>query len=240
MSDFKKLPTLPDTLKLPAEKDKEAIERFNKLLKDAHEREKLMTRRHLWRNANLPPFSIEPMPYERQRLADGGMTAEQRALRVQWVKDQVLAADEPRWIPELYPKNTFRRWISAPWDALFNKLYPLLGENVTIQARHLVPRVLGGLAVTWFVWYHLKYYPASWEHNTSWYVVKSRPQLLPGDEGWPHGNTKKDNEFHRQHFDERKVFGSNIKTSFNAPTHQRGEPDMRYILGLGSNSSASS
>ena len=126
MSDFKKLPTLPDTLKLPAEKDKEAIERFNKLLKDAHEREKLMTRRHLWRNANLPPFSIEPMPYERQRLADGGMTAEQRALRVQWVKDQVLAADEPRWIPELYPKNTFRRWISAPWDALFNKLYPLL------------------------------------------------------------------------------------------------------------------
>jgi len=233
MSDkpYKSVPKLPDTLKAPAELDKEAIERFNKLLKDGHEREKQMTQRHLWRNAKMPPFSIEPLAHERQRLADGGMTPEQRALRVQWVKDQVLAADEPRWIPELYPKNPFRRFVSAPWDKLFNKLYPILGETRTVYARHITPRILGVLVAGWFAWYHLKYYPASWEHTTSWYMLKSRAPLLPGDPGWPNANHKTDEEFHLQHFDERKVFKSTVETSFSGPTKQRGEPDLRYILG---------
>lgn len=238
MSDktFKNLPKLPETLKSPSELDKEAIERLNKLIKDAHDREKKMTERYMWRNSKMPPFSIEPLAHERQRLGDGGMTPEQRASRVQWVKDQVLAADEPRWIPELYPKNPFRRFVAAPWNAIFNKLYPLLGEERTVYARHIVPKILGTLVVGWFAWYHLKYYPASWEHNTSWYFQHSRRQLLPGDEGFPHGNLKKDDQFHRQHFDDRKVFSSKMETSFSAPTKQRGEPDLRYILGTANTS----
>ena len=35
---------------------------------------------------NVMNVNIEPMPLDRQRLADGGMTDEERALRKQWVE----------------------------------------------------------------------------------------------------------------------------------------------------------
>ena len=35
-------------------------------------------------------MNIEPMPLDRNRCADGGMTPEERALRKQWVEVSVL------------------------------------------------------------------------------------------------------------------------------------------------------
>ena len=67
--------------------------------------------------SKLPPMSIEPFPFERQRLPFK-MTAEDRALRHQWLRDQHLTSSEPRHIPELRPRNFFRRMFGLPWDVV--------------------------------------------------------------------------------------------------------------------------
>ena len=115
----------PTPLKSPAEIDKEAITRYNRLLKESIERDERFFRHNDWRGGKFPPFSIEPMPHERNRLATP-MSAEDRALRKQWVFDQRLSPNEPRYIPDLYPKNPIRRMLAAPWDFLFNTLKPVL------------------------------------------------------------------------------------------------------------------
>ena len=112
--------------KSPAQLDVEAIAKFNRLLKRDVEREARLTRQFQWRGNKLPPFAIEPLPSERQRLANGGMTPEERALRKQWVMDQKLAPNEPVYVKELYPKNVIRRTLAAPWDFLFSALRPIV------------------------------------------------------------------------------------------------------------------
>ena len=109
-----------------AEKDAEAIQEYVKKQEAEKLREKKLWRHYEWRGNKLPPFSIEPMPFERQRLDGAGMTAEDRALRRQWLKDQELSPNEPLYIPERFPKNPFRRVYGAPWNALFNALRPYL------------------------------------------------------------------------------------------------------------------
>ncbi len=115
----------------PAEIDRRAVERYNRLLKQSVERNKRLEQHYEWRGNKLPPFSIEPVPHERERLGEGGMTAEQRALRAQWVKDQELAPNEPRYIAELKPRNPFRRALAVPWDIFFNVLKPMLVSGKT-------------------------------------------------------------------------------------------------------------
>jgi len=109
-----------------AEIDNEAIEKFNRQLQQSMEREAKLLRQYEWRGNKLPPFNIEHMPYERQRLSGAGMTSEDRALRRQWLKDQELSPNEPRHVSELYPKNPIRRAFSAPWETLFKALRPVL------------------------------------------------------------------------------------------------------------------
>ena len=114
-----------DDDKTLAQIDNEALIKFNEKLKQQLEREKKMIRHIEWRGNKLPPFSIEPMAHERQRL-EKPMTAEDRRLRKQWLDDQVLAPHEPVYIPELYPKNPIRRFLAKPWDVAFGALQPVI------------------------------------------------------------------------------------------------------------------
>ena len=70
----------------------------------------------MYKKSRLPAIGIEPLPMERQRLPFK-MTAEDRALRQQWLKDHILSPNEPRHVPELAPRNFVRRWLGYPWDA---------------------------------------------------------------------------------------------------------------------------
>ena len=67
------------------------------------------------RGSRYPPFSIEPMPWERQRLGTP-MTAEDRFLRKQWLADQKLSPNEPRYVEGAIPRFRARRLIRMPWN----------------------------------------------------------------------------------------------------------------------------
>lgn len=112
-----------------AEKDREAIEKFNEHLKRSLDREVKLMKHFEWRGNKMPPFNIEPLPFERQRLGEW-MTDEDRQLRRQWLKDQELSPKEPRLVPELYPKNPIKRLLAAPWDFTFRLLKPLIVRTV--------------------------------------------------------------------------------------------------------------
>lgn len=66
------------------------------------------------------------MVSERERLL--GMSAEERAWRAQWVKDQRLAPHEPVYVPELIRAkfNPIRRFYRAPLEAVYTTLTPVL------------------------------------------------------------------------------------------------------------------
>lgn len=98
----------------------------DKDLEKPWQRERRMVQHDINRGSKFPPFSIEHMPHERQRLAGAGMTDADRALRRQWLKDQELSPNEPREIPELKPKNIVKRIYGKPWDIFFGTLRPVL------------------------------------------------------------------------------------------------------------------
>ena len=69
---------------------------------------------------------------ERERLAGDGMTMDERAWREKWCKDQELAPDEPKWIPELdrMLTNPLQRLYKTPLNWLFfDKLEPIIVSN---------------------------------------------------------------------------------------------------------------
>lgn len=185
--------------------DTEAIREYNKKLEENQLREKKLLRQYEWRGSKLPPFNIEPMPHERERLDGAGMTPEDRALRRQWLKDQELSPNEPVYVPGLVQKNPFRRFYSAPWNALFDKLRPYLGAQSTVTARYLTPKLVTFIAGIYIVHYHFKYNLGTWDDKHGWRVIRSRPVLLYAD---------KPAEFHHndQGFKNRKSL-LDLKTS---------------------------
>ncbi|CAF0943786.1 unnamed protein product [Adineta ricciae] len=88
-------------------------------------------------------FSIQPFKYERARLPFR-MSNEERLWRKQWLQDQLLAADEPKNVPNLNKlhKNPIRyRWMVF-WDSVFNRLRPVVGNNTASILRQVVPKLL--------------------------------------------------------------------------------------------------
>lgn len=63
---------------------------------------------------------------ERERLI--GMTNEERLWRKTWLKDQILSADEPRYVPEYWKeiRNPIRRFYQAPLNVLHKALTPVM------------------------------------------------------------------------------------------------------------------
>jgi len=161
-----------------------------------------MADRDFYRGSQYPPFSIEPMPYERQRLAGEGMSAEDRALRRQWVKDQELSPNEPRHVKELTPRNFFRRLYMGPADAIFSKLIPLIGQTPAAMARVVVPRGLLILFVGYWSYYQLKYHPHDWTRSGGWNWYKNKPMMLTREKEFPE---KVHDDFYDLGFKSRKV-----------------------------------
>lgn len=77
--------------------------------------------------AGVKPIAIAGrVALERERCL--GMSDAERAWRKQWLKDQVLAANEPVHVEEYWKEriNPIRRFYRKPLDVLFNKLSPVL------------------------------------------------------------------------------------------------------------------
>ena len=110
------------------------------------------------RSGKFYPFSIEPMPTERERLAKP-MTPEDRALRKQWLEDQKLSPREPVDIPEFTRKNIFRRAYAKFFDGFAGIFKPVLGPRGTATLRLALPRVLFPYLALCYLWYQLKYSP---------------------------------------------------------------------------------
>lgn len=72
------------------------------------------------------------MVNERERLL--GMSAEERAWRAQWLRDQRLAPHEPVLVPELINAkiNPIRRFYKAPLDAVHSALTPVMVSSNSV------------------------------------------------------------------------------------------------------------
>ena len=108
-----------------AELEADVAQKYAKRLQDNWKREQKLIQYDSFRGSKYPPFNIEHLPHERQRLSTP-MTAEDRVLRKQWLHDQHLSPNEPVNVPELKPRNFIRRLYGKPWDALFKVLRPVI------------------------------------------------------------------------------------------------------------------
>lgn len=121
---------------------------------------------------------------ERERLI--GMTDEERFWRSQWVKDQVLSHNEPRFVPELYKEqfNPIRRMYRAPLDILARSLEPAVGKRI-YTLRYFAGKFLMGLAGTIGALYYFKYNANDWTRLGGWRVLESRKAIVAGDPEYP-------------------------------------------------------
>ncbi|CAH0766261.1 unnamed protein product [Diatraea saccharalis] len=108
--------------------------------------------------AGVKPMAIAGrVASERERCL--GMTDAERAWRKQWLKDQVLASNEPVYVEEYWRERTnpIRRLYRKPLDVLFTKLMPVLGQERASNYRFIVGK-LGMIAVGILsIQYYFKY-----------------------------------------------------------------------------------
>ncbi|XP_019877092.1 uncharacterized protein LOC109604978 [Aethina tumida] len=138
-----------------------------------------------------PTGGVKPMTIsgrynsERERLF--GMTNEERAFRKQWLKDQELAHDEPKKLPEMYKAthNPIRRLYRLPLDTLQKALAPVLGEQRALVYRYFTGKFLMGIAGAYIATYYFKYNANDWTRKGGWRVTQSRIAVHEGDPEWP-------------------------------------------------------
>ncbi|THK32920.1 NADH dehydrogenase [ubiquinone] 1 beta subcomplex subunit 6 [Diachasma alloeum] len=135
------------------------------------------------------------MTSERERVL--GMSPEERAWRAQWLKDQVLAPDEPKENPEYYRQryNILRRFYRAPLKAFEDALRPKLGAEFAYVIRHLISSAAFSMIGVWSIMYYFKYNQSDWTKKSGWKVGMSRKKLFPNDPEWPNFETKQDHEY---------------------------------------------
>lgn len=134
---------------------------------------------------------VKPFPIagryvsERERLL--GMTDSERAWRAQYLKDQILSPNEPRFVPELYKEtmNPIRRFYRAPLDAVHRILTPVLGHHKAFHVRFWTGKFAMMIFGTYAIYYYFKYNQNDWTRKGGWRVTQSRVAILPGDPGYP-------------------------------------------------------
>ncbi|XP_045159548.2 uncharacterized protein LOC123524966 [Mercenaria mercenaria] len=165
------------------------------------------------KGSRYPPFSIEPMPWERQRI-NSPMSEEDRFLRKQWLRDQNLSPNEPRNVPEAKPMFRARRLIRIPWDMAEVVMAKVIGQNAAGVIRLITPKILFAYVLGVAGFYHIYYNPRSWESHHGFFLFGSRRSRFPGAD---HSAFPPDVEtFNLQGFDYRK-------SHLNARTSAQGQ-----------------
>jgi len=133
----------------------------------------------------LPMDTDGPMGEERYRLSVG-MTDEDRQLRKQWLKDQMVAETEPIHIPGLYEAryNPLRRFFNIPSHTVEQYLVPRIGEHAVI-AKGIMKGLFGIVCFGYFLRHYSLYHTYDWEKGRhGWKMYTSKPWKLPGDPGY--------------------------------------------------------
>merc|ERR1719402_357789 len=126
------------------------------------------------------------------------MTDADRALRKQWLKDQIVAENEPVHVPGLYEAeyNPIRRAIRYPFEVLERKMIPLVGENMAQNMKINSKLFLYGAAIFYPLVYYCMYNKTSWEEgHTGVIQYKSREILMPGQPGYSVDQSKPKNYY---------------------------------------------
>lgn len=161
----------------------EAIKKMEKELF----REALMKEYDVKRGSKYPPMIIEPFPFERQRLS-GQYTDADRALRKQWMQDQILTDREPVHIERWLRRNVFRRIWNAPFNALDRVLTGAgVPPRVTSLVRFGLPKFICGITALYALVFHLKVGSRSWETGVGMFVYRTTAisdTCVPGTLEW--------------------------------------------------------
>lgn len=163
---------------------------------------------------------------ERERLL--GMSNEERAWRKQYLKDQELSKNEPRFVPEYWKERTnpIRRFYQFPLNTVENIIKPVIvsfslfwwirwwcnnNNKLYFRDRLQLDRSASGpekdqwpyfrslldtttlnTTQTWVnenlsksLKSYLEILFQDWTRSKGWRVIKSRKQVVPGDEGYP-------------------------------------------------------
>lgn len=140
----------------------------------------------------VKPMNLEGrLGRERERLL--GMTEEERAYRRQWVKDQELSPNEPRFVPELYKEryNIIRRFYRYPLDQLGKALEPVLGPSGALKVRYFTGKGLMGIYGAVIAAYYFNYNTNDWTRKGGFRVYHSRAAVVEGDPGYPRLSDRK-------------------------------------------------
>ncbi|XP_076751459.1 NADH dehydrogenase (ubiquinone) B17 subunit [Xylocopa sonorina] len=121
------------------------------------------------------------MVSERERLI--GMTPEERAWRLRYLKSQELAPDEPYVVSREWYKanyNPIRRFYRFPLDCFQMLITPVLGRTTSRVIRYTISRVVMVTLLIYSGWYHLKYNTRNWEDRRGWFYRPTRNLSIPG------------------------------------------------------------
>lgn len=142
--------------------------------------------------AGVKPMTIAGrVASERERCL--GMTDAERAWRKQWLKDQILAPNEPVHVEEYWKERTnpIRRFYRFPLDKIYGALTPVLGAERAADYRYITGK-LGFIAIgVLAVHYYFKYNGNDWTKKGGWRVLKSKPMVLPGEPNFPFESERK-------------------------------------------------
>ncbi|XP_022129839.2 NADH dehydrogenase [ubiquinone] 1 beta subcomplex subunit 6-like [Pieris rapae] len=151
--------------------------------------------------AGVKPFPIAGrVASERERCI--GMTQIEREWRKQWLKDQILSPNEPAYVEEYWRERTnpIRRIYRLPLDVTFGVLSNVLGENRAADYRYIAGKlglITIGILCTH---YYFKYSGNDWTKKGGFRVVKSKPLILPGQEGFPFITNRKMDDYAERGF----------------------------------------
>uniref|UniRef100_A0A1B6L853 Uncharacterized protein n=1 Tax=Graphocephala atropunctata TaxID=36148 RepID=A0A1B6L853_9HEMI len=155
----------------------------------------------------IKPFPIQGrLDRERARLAGPGMTAAERKMRAQWIRDQMLSHHEPVHVPEIETelRNPIRRLYRKPLDLAFKALEPTLGSYTSA-----VRLFAGKFVIAWFgvyaAIYYAKYNKNDWTRTTGWRLTSSRSTCVPGEVGYPKAVHMKPQDYNTRGFENSPI-----------------------------------